>query len=158
MQLKGNIPLEIISTNSNSQVGWKDLYGVKVLPYSAGQTIPTIRITVPSGNPEIYLCTFHEQTITSDNGDSCKTITFNKGWFFRTDGSVDAPSYWGAADFTAFQFSWGNASGTDWSYVSTSTRQIDFNSHSQTFEQGTTVIHHISLFSTRLDLLTITWL
>ena len=156
MQLQGNLPLEIISTNSNSQVGWKDLYATKQV--STGYTtVPTLRITIPSGNPEIYLCTFWEQVCIANNGDAIQTITFNNGWYFRTDGSVDSPDYWGAANFNTFNFAWGGGSGA-WSYTTNASRSITFNSTSGSNGSGTTVSHHISLFSTRLDLLTITWL
>lgn len=156
MQLQGNLPLEIISTNSNSQVGWKDLYATKQV--STGYTtVPTLRITIPSGNPEIYLCTFWEQVCIANNGDAIQTITFNNGWYFRTDGGVDSPDYWGAANFNTFNFAWGAGSGA-WSYTTNASRSITFNSTSGSNGSGTTVSHHISLFSTRLDLLTITWL
>lgn len=153
MQLKGNIPLDIISTNYSTNVGWKTIACSKTFTTSY-TTVPAIRLTFAAGNPLIHFGTIFEQSINKNLGDAWQTINFWYGWEINTSGGIDNRTGNGAANMSPFNFGWNYNSGLDWSYWTIATRTLTFNAQSSG-DAYITVNLKVSVFCDRWDLVTL---
>lgn len=153
MKLNTNTPLEIISTNSNANRGWKEISYSRVFP-NWYTTTPAIRITCATGNPTIMFITYCEQSINQNSGDSWRSINFFYGWRVNPDGSVDNPTGNGAAAGNGFNFCWQCSNGLDWSYWTTASRSLTFNAQSSS-ASDITVQLKVSVYTDRWDYLSL---
>jgi hypothetical protein len=141
-----------ITATQSGTVGWKEIVCGKTNGGSY-QSTGLLQLSVAGGNPEIYFTTIQDEHVVNVNGADLRYIGFTYGWRCQTNGNIDNPTGNGACNFVSAQQEW-NAGSTDWSYWDIGNRTITFTARSSAAQSNT--IQHVMVYSSRIDLITLT--
>lgn len=145
--------LQGYTANQSSTIGWKSISCAKNI--AANSVTGCLRITIASGNPLFYFTVFQEEWVTESNGAGQKYIGWTKGYRIQTSGAIDNPTGNGACNFIPFQLS-ANDGNINWAYETVGTRTITWNTTNSGV--ATSTIHFVTVFSERIDLITLSCL
>jgi hypothetical protein len=137
------------TATQSSTIGWKE-YVCGKSGTATYQHLGSLRLTIASGNPEFYFTTFQEETVTNNSGADIRYIGWAIGWRVNTSGTIDNPTGNGACNFVPYQFEYSTGN-TDWSYWDLATRTLTWRASSSA--AVSTTIHHVMVYSERIDLI-----
>jgi hypothetical protein len=145
------------SNAQSSTVGWKEICCSKSTT-AKNQVISFLRLSVTTGNPEFAFTVFTHINFFNENISTTPRGIGNRsnviGYRINTSGIIDNPTDSGAVNTSAF--------GNQWDLVETAfptivinTNNIEYRTYSTNNYIGISTMITLSVFSDRIDLITL---